>query len=812
MSRWRINRKAISSISNIVFIILPIICSFVSFSPGDIASGNGIGGNAFTGNVIGRNAFTGPVVVYPANNTVFSEPFNFRVDVYDVNFANITYQVDSMTSRLFMRNTSTMIDINDWNSLSIGSHYIYFKHTNLGGGMLEAYLPFVKAAQTSELLYSTYGSNFSDTGNGIWSDGMYIYTCGSCDYSGSGLDDLLLVKWDLNGVQIWNSTWDSGSFDVGYDVMGDGTGNIYTCGNTNASSSPSDIVLIKWNSDGDLIWNRTFDNGGIEEARGVWCNESRIYVCGYTYITNSTPLMVFWNPDGYSYLNQTYEELGTGAFNDVWGNPWAVFACGYTGLSSCNLLVAMISEWGSLCWNSTWGGSNAAIGNAIWCDDSWNTYTCGQTWNASTGEYDMLLVKWESENPVWYLTWGGSGNDYGNALWGNGTDIFMCGTTSSFGAGSSDIALLKCNPTGSVVWNMTFGGSSIDEGNDVWGMNSTIFSCGTTRSFGAGLSDMILVKWFGDPFSYNLSITPHADVTYYVNQIGNIIDWILYDSNTSVRNYTIYRDYSWLKNDAWTSGIPVICSVDNLTVGQHSYFIIASDGLGESVQDNVTVLVLPNVSPIISNPADFTFNSDTSSIISWTITDESTGTCVFQIFRDGVWLLNGTWSSSVPINFTIGGLSPGEYSYTIIAYDGLGGSYQNTVVVTVVRGNITESPPYLIITAVICTAAGATFAIVLVTKARSRKRISPAHDETEAARRRERKEASMYKEMPMPKVINQPQVPLAAPVPEHLAPAAPMQWRPTPALCPRCGNALPTEVGKIRFCVYCGEPIHTGNP
>ncbi len=660
----------------------------------------------------------------------------------------------------------------------------------------------IGGVKASDMSYYTFGTPNEDQGQGIWSDGTNIYTCGGYNYSEYIGGDLLLVKWDMSGNVIWNRTWDGGRYDIGRDVWGDDKGNIYTCGNMNVSYFDTDIVLIKWNSTGDLIWNRTFNCGGIGESRGIWCNETRVVVCGsiYTDWGSVMPILVEWTANGDLWINHTYSCFNMGTFEDVWGNDSVIFACGST-YNTSSLIMTLMDGDGYLQDNRSWGGH----GRAIWGDAS-GIYVRG----------DMVLVKWDRElNLLWNQTWRGSGGVEAQAIWGSGSDVYVCDLFRNWSANTDDMVLTKWTANGTLLWNQTFGGSIglyYEIGMGVWGTGSAIYTCGYTASYGAGSTDMLLVKWFGGLVSTNLTITPCADITYFANQTGNTIDWILYDSNTSVRNYAIYRDYSWLKNDSWTSGIPVICSVDNLTVGQHSYFIIASDGLGETVQDNVTVLVLPNVSPTISNPADFTFNSDTSSIISWTITDESTGTCVFQIFRDGVWLLNGTWSSSVPINFTIGGLSPGEYSYTIIAYDGLGGSYQNTVVVTVVRGNITESPPYLIIIAIICTAVGAIFAIVLVTKARSRKKASPAHDETEAARRRERKEASMYKEMPMPKVINQPQVPLAAPVPEHLAPAAPMQWRPTPALCPRCGNALPTEVGKIRFCVYCGEPIHTGNP
>jgi hypothetical protein len=56
----------------------------------------------------------------------------------------------------------------------------------------------------------------------------------------------------------------------------------------------------------------------------------------------------------------------------------------------------------------------------------------------------MVLVKWDAAgDAIWYHTWGGSLDDQGSAVWGDGTSIFTTGTTMNFGPGLQDMMLVK---------------------------------------------------------------------------------------------------------------------------------------------------------------------------------------------------------------------------------------------------------------------------------------------------------------------------------------------------------------------------------
>ena len=70
--------------------------------------------------------------------------------------------------------------------------------------------------------------------------------------------------------------------------------------------------------------------------------------------------------------------------------------------------------------------------------------------------------------PCWQKTAGWAGTDQANDIHQTGDGGYIAvGTTTSRGAGQSDVLLVKLLPSGDTAWTRTFGGPGIDEGNSV---------------------------------------------------------------------------------------------------------------------------------------------------------------------------------------------------------------------------------------------------------------------------------------------------------------------------------------------------------
>lgn len=88
-------------------------------------------------------------------------------------------------------------------------------------------------------------------------------------------------------------------------------------------------------------------------------------------------------------------------------------------------------------------------------------------------------------NTAWIKTFGGVSNDaaYSVKQTSDGGYILV-GETSSFGAGNSDVWLIKTNYVGDTLWTKTFGGNSFDFGYSVKQItNGGYILTGWTRSF-----------------------------------------------------------------------------------------------------------------------------------------------------------------------------------------------------------------------------------------------------------------------------------------------------------------------------------------
>ncbi len=239
--------------------------------------------------------------------------------------------------------------------------------------------------------------------------------------------------------------------------------------------------------------------------------------------------------------------------------------------------------------------------------------------------------------------------------------IYVNGSPSTNGPWASGVAVLQ----------------SVD-GLAIGSYNYTIVA---TDGTGFSVQDTVIVNVIANQAP---TITHPADISYTWGYSGYYITWIITDAGTGTRSYTIYVNGSSLISGSWTSGSSLSRNVDGLAIGSYNYTVIATDGLGGSVQDEVIVNVLNGI-PTISHPSDITYTfSCTGYAIWWTVYDSSTTTRAYTIYVNGSFLASGTWTTGSAFSRSVDGLSIGSYNYTVIATDGYGGSVQDTVIVNVI--------------------------------------------------------------------------------------------------------------------------------
>jgi hypothetical protein len=97
--------------------------------------------------------------------------------------------------------------------------------------------------------------------------------------------DILLVRYDALGDTIWSKRYDSDFFDTGYAVLQAENGTILGVGSSslNGSGIPNTSRAIKYDSLGNIIWNKTFYSGVTSSLTAAVTSDDGNYYVGGQY-------------------------------------------------------------------------------------------------------------------------------------------------------------------------------------------------------------------------------------------------------------------------------------------------------------------------------------------------------------------------------------------------------------------------------------------------------------------------------------------------------------------------------------------------
>jgi putative intracellular protease/amidase len=159
-----------------------------------------------------------------------------------------------------------------------------------------------------------------------------------------------------------------------------------------------------------------------------------------------------------------------------------------------------LTEEGTV-WSRTFGGAYSEGAKSVRETADGGFIVCGYTYSFGAGASDIYLIKTDADgNEQWSQTYGGSGYEYGYAACQTGDGGYLLtGSTTSEGAGLNDLIIMKTDASGHMVWSKTYGGVADDMGRSVCrAADGRYIVCGYTDSYGAGESDVWVIKIDGN--------------------------------------------------------------------------------------------------------------------------------------------------------------------------------------------------------------------------------------------------------------------------------------------------------------------------
>ena len=336
-------------------------------------------------------------------------------------------------------------------------------------------------------------------------DGGYIIT-GSTSSYGVGDNNIWLIKTDEVGDIQWHKTFSLSDHDSGNYVQQTYDNGYIIIGTTRETTpSPNDnVVLIKTDNLGNESWNRTF--GGIQSDIAEACLQTSdngyIIICktnSYS-VADYNARLIKTNSQGIELWNKTFG----GAENDVCEDIQITSDNGFIivgstlsyGSGGRDVWLIKTDSNGDMQWNHTYGGILDDLGYSVQQSSDGGYILTGRTKSYGSGNNDVWVIKTNSTGFIqWDKTFGGSDYDVGESIKQFDNHYIIIGTTASYGAGEDDLWLIRINETGKKIWDKTFGGTSWDRGKDMQiNSENDIIFIGNTMSYGFGIENIWFIK------------------------------------------------------------------------------------------------------------------------------------------------------------------------------------------------------------------------------------------------------------------------------------------------------------------------------
>ena len=307
-------------------------------------------------------------------------------------------------------------------------------------------------------------------------DGNFI-VAGSTSSFGMGNSDIYLLKINTGGDTLWTKSYGRTDYDHVNAITPTPDGNFIVVGGIFSSGTGyNDIFILKVKPNGDTLWTKTYGGTYDDYANAITPTpDGNFIVAGSTSsFDRGGVYLLKITTNGDTLWTKTYG----GAFNEyVRAAAIAPTSDGNFIVAGALMIVTINNEYyiyllkittnGDTLWTKRYLGTRSESANAITPTPDGNFLVAGEIISSDNGSNDVCLLKINSNgNTLWSKTYGMQyqQNEQAAAVTptSDGNFIVAGSTSRSFGMGKDDAYLLKFNSSGDSLWVKTYGGSGRD--------------------------------------------------------------------------------------------------------------------------------------------------------------------------------------------------------------------------------------------------------------------------------------------------------------------------------------------------------------
>ncbi len=339
-------------------------------------------------------------------------------------------------------------------------------------------------------------------------DGGFILV-GFSESFGSDNDlDVYVVRTDIDGVVLWNRVYDPGFMEHGFGVLAESDGSILVVGDINSRpEDPLNVLLYRLTKEGKLIWSKHYESEAREVGKDlVRTSDGGYLIIGSTEATsdgNDDILLMKVNAEGELLWRKQYGEVG-----DDRGEALVTLEDGFAFVANSDnpngfdndVILYRIDKNGEKLWSERIASTNESGGPEA--DKASDLILTREGKLVIAGSRGFSSDAWVAQynldgNLIWEKTIGGDLGDEATCVVEIESGALVFGGATETSESNLDMLMFQLSATGEEMWRSVVGSEdTYEDCREIVATSDGKFATVGLKSdvFKATLNDIILVR------------------------------------------------------------------------------------------------------------------------------------------------------------------------------------------------------------------------------------------------------------------------------------------------------------------------------